>query len=121
MTDMSPQGCRNCPNAKIAAYCGGGSASLLPYYIVTPFDGIKAQAKDVKYAIGATAYKKLPFLSYLTKTISGEPGLTMKVYLDPPSKKDHKQISKVCTRIADVMLMDYKHRIPCESFVLSGP
>jgi beta-glucosidase len=101
------------PNAKIAAYCGGGSASLLPYYAITPFDGIKAQATDVKYSLGVTAYKKLPFLSYLTKTKSGEPGLTMKVYLDPPSKKDREQVDEVYTRSAEVMLMDYKHpRLP---------
>jgi beta-glucosidase len=37
----------------------------------------------------------------------------MKVYLDPPSKKDREQIDEVYTRIADVMLMDYKHpRLP---------
>ncbi|KAJ5688899.1 hypothetical protein N7462_003291 [Penicillium macrosclerotiorum] len=28
------------PNAKIAAYCGGGSAALNPYYTVTAFKGI---------------------------------------------------------------------------------
>jgi beta-glucosidase len=28
------------PNAKFAAFSGGGSASLLPYYAVTPYDGI---------------------------------------------------------------------------------
>lgn len=68
---------------------------------------------DVKYALGATAYKKLPFLSYMTKAKSGEPGMTMKVYLDPPSKKDREQIDEVHTRIADIMLMDYKHpRLP---------
>ena len=51
------------PNAKIAAYCGGDSASLLPYYAVTPFDGIKAQAREVEYALGATTYKKLLYLT----------------------------------------------------------
>ena len=101
------------PNAKIAAYCGGGSASLLPYYTITPFEGITAQAKDVKYALGATAYKKLPFLRHLTKTKSGEPGMTMKVYLDPPSKKDREQIDEVLVRTGEIMLMDYMHpRLP---------
>ena len=101
------------PNAKIAAYCGGGSAFLLPYYTITPFEGIKAQAKDVKYALGATAYKKLPFLSYLTKTKSGEPGMTMKVYLDPPSEKDREQIDEVHIRTTEIRLAEYQHpRLP---------
>lgn len=39
--------------------------------------------------------------------------MTMKVYLDPPSKKDREQIDEVHVRTADVMLMDYKHpRLP---------
>jgi len=35
--------------------------------------------------------------------------MTMKVYLDPPSKKDRKQIDEVHVPTTDVMLMDYKH------------
>ena len=39
--------------------------------------------------------------------------MTLKVYLDPPSKKDREQIDEVHVRTADVMLMDYKHpRLP---------
>jgi beta-glucosidase len=35
--------------------------------------------------------------------------MTMKVYLDPPSKKDRKQIDEVHVPTTDIMLMDYKH------------
>jgi beta-glucosidase len=35
--------------------------------------------------------------------------MTMKVYLDPPSKKDRKQIDEVHVLTTDIMLMDYKH------------
>ena len=39
--------------------------------------------------------------------------MTMRAYLDPPSKKDREQIDEVHVRTADVMLMDYKHpRLP---------
>ena len=97
------------PNAKFAAYCGGGSASLLPYYAITPFDGIAAEVKDVKYALGSTAYKKLPYLSSMTKTMEGKDGMVMRVYLEPPEKKDRKPFDEVPISKSDIMLMDYKH------------
>lgn len=97
------------PNAKFAAYCGGGSASLLPYYAITPFDGIKAQAKDVKYAIGAVGHKKAPYLTFLTKTKTGENGMTMRAYLEPPSKKDRKEIDEIHVPRSDIVMSDYKH------------
>jgi beta-glucosidase len=33
------------PNSKVATYCGGGSASLNPYSVVTPYEGMEAQAQ----------------------------------------------------------------------------
>lgn len=39
-------------NAKVAAYCGGGSASLEPYDAITSFEGIAAQANHVTYNVG---------------------------------------------------------------------
>jgi beta-glucosidase len=46
------------PNAKIASYCGGGSASLAPYYTVSPFDGVAAKSKgEVKYVQGVYSHK----------------------------------------------------------------
>jgi beta-glucosidase len=47
------------PNEDFAAYCGGGSASLLPYYAVTPLAGIQRKAKVVKYQLGAVGWKNL--------------------------------------------------------------
>lgn len=46
------------PNSKIATISGGGSASLNPYYAITPYGGIKAQAMaDVDFAQGVgTSY-----------------------------------------------------------------
>lgn len=38
------------PNAKIARYGGGGSASLLPYYSVSPYDGIVNQCEKVVFS-----------------------------------------------------------------------
>ena len=104
------------PNAAIAAYCGGGSASLLPYYTVTPLDGIKAQCPSAKYSLGAPGWKKLPFMSYRTKTKDGKKGLTMKVFLDPPSNTKRKQIDEVHVGKSECFLVDYKHpQLPKDS------
>lgn len=97
------------PNADFAAYSGGGSASLRPYYAVTPLEGIRSQARDVKYTIGVPGWKKLPLLSRVAKTKDGKQGLTMKVYLDPPSKKDRECIDEILVDDSNVFLVDYKH------------
>jgi beta-glucosidase len=97
------------PNANFAAFCGGGSASLLPYYAISPLDGIRAQAKDVKYTLGAAGWKRLPLISRMTKTKDGEDGLTMRVYLDPPTNPSRKQIDEIYVSMTDILLGDYKN------------
>src|ERR1700761_5693086 len=46
------------PNAAFAAYCGGGSAALLPYYAVSPLEGVRNLLKDseVEYELGAPGW-----------------------------------------------------------------
>ncbi|KAJ9607782.1 beta-glucosidase [Cladophialophora chaetospira] len=97
------------PNAAYASYCGGGSASLLPYYAVSPLDGIRKQMPEAKYALGAPAWKALPLMTRLTKTKTGEEGLTMTVFLDPPSVVHRKAIDEVFVNKSDILLVDYKH------------
>ncbi|KAK5467296.1 beta-glucosidase [Exophiala xenobiotica] len=97
------------PNAAYAAYCGGGSASLLPYYAISPLDGLRAQAPDAKYALGAPGWKSLPLMTRLAKTKDDKPGLTMKVFLDPPSERHRKPIDEVYVNDSDILLVDYKH------------
>ena len=97
------------PNAASAAYCGGGSASLLPYYVVTPLEGIQTQAKNVEYRLGAIGWKKLPLLSRLTKSADGQEGFTMRVYLDPPTVEDRNAVDEIHVGKSDIFLVDYKH------------
>ena len=97
------------PNAAIAAYCGGGSAALAPYYAVTPLEGLKAQCLDSKYCLGAPGWKKLPWMSLKTDSEDGKKGLTMKVYLEPPSNSKREQIDEVFVDKSDILLVDYKH------------
>lgn len=97
------------PNADMAAYSGGGSASLRPYYVVTPFEGIKKQNSSAKYTLGSPGWKNLPVASRLTKTADDKPGFTMRVYLDPPSTKDRKVIEEIYIDDSKCFMGDYKH------------
>ena len=97
------------PNGRFAAYCGGGSAALPPYYAITPLEGIQAQAKDVKYSLGSKGWNKLPYLSRLTKSVDGKQGITMRVYLDPPSVSDREEIDQLYINQSEFFLVDYKH------------
>lgn len=97
------------PNAAFAAYCGGGSAALLPYYTVTPLEGVQAKANNVQYELGAPGWKRLPLLSNVAKLPSGEPGLIMKIFLDPPSKKDRTPVDEMLLNETAINLFDLKH------------
>ena len=105
------------PNAAIAAYCGGGSAALAPYHAITPLSGLQAQCSNTKYTLGAPGWKKLPVMSLRTLTThngkEGVQGMTMKVFLDPPSKPQRQQIDEVYVKKSDILLVDYQHpRLP---------
>ncbi|KAH8796458.1 glycoside hydrolase superfamily [Hyaloscypha finlandica] len=98
------------PNAKIATYHGGGSASLAAYYAVTPFDGISAQlTTPPSYTVGSYAHKELPLLGTVLKTDKGEPGVTFRVYNDPPSVKDRELCDEIVLDKTEFLLMDYNN------------
>jgi beta-glucosidase len=66
------------PNAKIAAYSGGGSASLLPTYKVTPLEAITKEAAKsdatVAYTVGADGSRFSPLLTDLLSLPAGVTG-----------------------------------------------
>lgn len=97
------------PNAAIAAFSGGGSASLLPYYARSPLEGIQSACPKAKYTLGAPGWKKTPLLSERSVGRNGEKGLDMKVFLDPASTKDRKAFDQLFITKSDVLLADYKH------------
>lgn len=98
------------PNADFAAYCGGGSASLKPYYAVSPLDGLRAQVPDIQYTLGAPGWKKIPLLSRLTKASNGLEGFDMKVFLESPSNKNREMVDSLYVNTTDIFLADYKNR-----------
>ncbi|KAH8893200.1 Cel3c putative beta-glucosidase [Thozetella sp. PMI_491] len=96
------------PNAKIATYHGGGSASLAAYYAVTPFDGISAKLSTAPdYAVGSYSHKMLPLIGAVVKNSKGEPGVTMNVYNQPPSETARELIEAIDLVKTELLLVDY--------------
>lgn len=97
------------PNAAFAAYSGGGSASLAPYYAVSPLEGLRAQCPDIMYALGCPGWKSLPLMSLLTQTQDHHQGLTLSFFLEPPTVLTRRPIDTAYINNSNVLLMDYKH------------
>ncbi|PWY79113.1 beta-glucosidase J [Aspergillus heteromorphus CBS 117.55] len=96
------------PNAKIAAYCGGGSASLDPYYTVSPFEGVAAKShSDVHFAQGVYSHKELPLLGPLLKTEDGQTGFRFRVYNEAPSEAKRTLVDELHLVRSSGFLMDY--------------
>jgi beta-glucosidase len=97
------------PNGASATYCGGGSAAILPYYAVTPLEGIRNQVPSAEYQLGCPAWKKLPLLSNVVKRSDGKAGFDVQAYLQPPAEKNRKAIDSFKISTSDVFLADYKN------------
>jgi beta-glucosidase len=71
------------PYADAAQILGGGSSSVTPHYVVTPFQGIKNRAARIKVETtpGCHIYKTLPAPAPETlSTADGRPGLDIKIF-----------------------------------------
>ncbi|KAH6662238.1 glycosyl hydrolase family 3 N terminal domain-containing protein [Halenospora varia] len=97
------------PNAKVAAYCGGGSATLKPYYAVTLFDGISNKGGDVKYSVGCHAHKMLPALGTSFKSEDGKIGFTFKAFTSPASETSRLPVDVLHITDSNMYLSDYHH------------
>lgn len=97
------------PNADIAAYCGGGSASLLSYYTVTPRQGIADRSEAVEFTQGVYGHKELPLFGEHLKTESGERGYTFRVFTEPASSKLRQPVDELHMTNSCAFLMDYSH------------
>ena len=98
------------PNAQMTtAYSGGGSASLLPYYTVTPHAGILAQAQStVHYSLGSYGHKELPLLGQRLQTYDGKPGFRFRVYDKPTTDSDRKLYQELHLTHSYMLLFDHK-------------
>lgn len=97
------------PNAKVATFCGGGSAAMRPYYAVTPFNGIKSQANDTKYTVGCHSHKNLPLLGPNLRTPDGKVGVIFKAFTSPPSVREREPVDIIELDDTNMYLVDYYH------------
>ena len=96
------------PNTKVATYSGGGSASLLPYYAVTPFDGVSNQCESVRFSQGAYSHKELPLLGKSLQTLDGKPGFDFRAYDKPVDAPDRKLLDTLHLTDSYMFVMDYE-------------
>ncbi|CAI6078387.1 unnamed protein product [Clonostachys chloroleuca] len=97
------------PNANIARFCGGGSASLQPYYSVSPYEGIAKQCEQTVFAQGSMDHLLLPLLGDVMKTEGGQKGFTWRAYNEPATVTDRKVIDERIITDSNVFLMDYEN------------
>jgi beta-glucosidase len=98
------------PNAKVAVYCGGGSAKLRPYYKITPFEAFSLRCADLKYALGCVAHKKTPLLSSSSLTPDGlEKGVQIRVYNEPPEKTNRLPVETIVLDSSDCFLDGWRN------------
>lgn len=99
------------PNAVFPAYCGGGSAALNPYYVVTPLQAIqdKVSAENVAYTIGAHSYAELPDLAPMLRpqrTVD-RAGVSFTAYNDPPTLGARRALETMELDSSNMMFMDF--------------
>jgi beta-glucosidase len=95
------------PNAKIATYHGGGSASLRAYYAVTPFEGISSKLESAPgYTVGAYTHRFTPLLG-AQLTADGKTGMSFKIYDKARGDADRKLVDEVHVDKTEMHLVDY--------------
>ncbi|KAJ3030433.1 hypothetical protein HDV00_008885 [Rhizophlyctis rosea] len=90
------------PNAKNSSVTGGGSASLLPYRVVSAFEALKETVEQaggsVEFEVGCYAHKMSPVLNGQIKTPSGQNGFQIDFYkADPFTSQSAQAAATVIT------------------------
>ncbi|PVH79344.1 glycoside hydrolase family 3 protein [Cadophora sp. DSE1049] len=111
------------PNVKNAAACGGGSASLHPYYTTSAYEGIISQiapGTEVQYEAGVYSHLLLPVLNKDNAVNEdGLPGATIEFYQEPHSVPRRIPFDRATVKETAYQLMDYKHGQKGETFYIS--
>ena len=98
------------PNARIATYCGGGSASLNAYRAVTPYDGIRALAQGtVDFAQGVYSHQFLSLLGDSLRTPGGRAGFIIRTFNDPVSVRSRIALEERVLKGSNMFFIDYNH------------
>ncbi|TDZ40702.1 putative beta-glucosidase K [Colletotrichum trifolii] len=111
------------PNADLAAACGGGSASLRPYYTSSVLKGIRDSlpaSAEVHHEAGVYGHILLPaFSAERVRNDDGEPGATIELFNEPHAVRDGKAFDRVSIPDTTYQLMDYRHPEKGETFYMS--
>ncbi|KAL4955815.1 beta-glucosidase precursor [Aspergillus filifer] len=100
------------PNARVATYCGNGSAALEPYYAVSPYEGIKEKLPcPLVYTVGAYKHKLLPLLGAQMQPhpTNGKPGMSWKLYNETPDVELRRPVKEIWLTNTNIDLNDYNH------------
>ncbi|TQN69342.1 putative beta-glucosidase K [Colletotrichum shisoi] len=111
------------PNADLPAACGGGSASLRPYYTSSVLGGIQDSlpaSSKVHYEPGVFGHVLLPaFTADHVCTDTVEARVTIEVFNEPHTVKHRKPFDRVTIPDTTYQLMDYGHPKKEETFFMS--
>ncbi|OLN90338.1 putative beta-glucosidase K [Colletotrichum chlorophyti] len=111
------------PNADLAAACGGGSASLRPYYTSSVLKGIQdalPSTAKIYHEPGVYGHILLPpFSQDNVCNDEGAPGVTIEVFNEPHTIKDREAFDRLTIPDTTYQLMDYTHPDKGETFFLS--
>ena len=96
------------PNGKAPSYAGGGSATLNPYYTVSPFEGISNKHVNPEFSVGAQAHKFLPLLDSRFKSHGDSVGFQFQVFNKPPGDATRRLLDEQHLTSSNILLVDYK-------------
>jgi beta-glucosidase len=94
-------------NAQVSTFCGGGSASLNPYYSVSILSAIQERSSATPFAEGPYSHLEFALNDSVITDSRGSPGFTFRCYLDPPEIKDRKCIDILHVKTTKFFLTDY--------------
>lgn len=106
------------PNMKNGAYCGGGSAQLDAYYVVSNYEGIVNRltkrenhaSANIHYETGANTWGFLPLLGDKVSSPDGKPrSLRIRFYAEPPSHPGREPVDELYITESTWQLMGYSH------------
>ncbi|OHW91882.1 beta-glucosidase k [Colletotrichum incanum] len=111
------------PNADLPSACGGGSASLRPYYTSSVLEGIRDSLPTtarIHHEPGVYGHVLLPAFTENSVCSDGEqPGITIELFNEPHTVKDRKAFDHLTLPDTSYQLMDYKHSEMKETFFMS--
>ncbi|KAG0688606.1 hypothetical protein C6P40_000762 [Pichia californica] len=84
------------PNARSPCYCGGGSASLTPYYTTTIYDSIKEYiGYTPDFTVGCYSFKKSPSIPLYVSLDETKIGFKTK-FFDKPADDNTRSLLEEC-------------------------